>query len=154
MSPVFYHAGCFPPGERLEWRRLIPLIGPAASALARYDGVLAAVPNPRILLAPLATREAVLSSRIEGTQATMDEVLQFEAGQEPALPQRRNDILEVLNYRAAMRQAENFARGVTALPTGCQGGTRDPPEGGAGPGQVAGRISADTQLDRTTGLHH
>ena len=107
MSPVFYHAGCFPPGERLEWRRLIPLIGPAASALARYDGVLAAVPNPRILLAPLATREAVLSSRIEGTQATMDEVLQFEAGQEPALPQRRNDILEVLNYRAAMRQAEN-----------------------------------------------
>ena len=63
--------------------------------------------KPADLLAPLATREAVLSSRIEGTQATMDEVLQFEAGQEPALPQRRNDILEVLNYRAAMRQAEN-----------------------------------------------
>jgi len=48
------------------------------------------------------TREAVLSSRIEGTQATMGDVLQFEAGQAPASPRRRDDINEVLNYRAAM----------------------------------------------------
>ncbi len=106
MPAVHYHAGRFPPEDRLEWSTLIPLIGPAAAALARYDGILAVVPNPRILLAPMATQEAVLSSRIEGTQATMGEVLQFEAGQEPARPERRDDIHEILNYRAAMRRAE------------------------------------------------
>ncbi len=103
---VRYHAGRFPPDERLDWRTLIPFIGLAAAALARYDGALAAIPNPQILLAPLTTQEAVLSSRIEGTQATMGEVLQFEAGQTPVSPERRDDIHEILNYRAAMRQAE------------------------------------------------
>ena len=106
MPAVRYHTGHFPPEDRLEWRELIPHIGPATTALARYDGVLAAVPNPGVLLAPLTTQEAVLSSRIEGTQATMGEVLQFEAGKEPDSPERRDDIHEVLNYRTAMRQAE------------------------------------------------
>ncbi len=106
MAPVYYHTGRFPPEERLDWPALIPFIGPAAAAVARYDGTLAAIPNTRILLAPLTTREAVLSSRIEGTQATMGEVLGFEAGQEPESPTRRDDILEVLNYRTAMQRAE------------------------------------------------
>ena len=74
MAPVLYHAGQFPP-PTLDWPRLIPLIGPAAAAVARYDGMLAAIPNPSVLLSPLTTQEAVLSSRIEGTQATMGEVL-------------------------------------------------------------------------------
>ena len=110
MAPVYYHAGRFPPHERLDWAALIPFIGPAAAAVARYDGTLAAIPNTRILLAPLMTREAVLSSRIEGTQATMGEVLEFEAGREPESPARRDDIWEVLNYRAAMRRAEESLR--------------------------------------------
>ena len=101
-----YREGAFPPEQRLDWPRLIPFLSPAAAALARYDGMLSAIPNPRLLLAPLATREAVLSSRIEGTQATLGEVLEFEAGQEPESPERREDIREVLNYRAAMRRAE------------------------------------------------
>lgn len=109
MPPVHYHIGRFPP-EDLDWPKLIPLIGPTMAAVARYDGTLAAIPNPRILLAPLITREAVLSSRIEGTQATMGEVLEFEAGQEPTSPARRDDFLEVLKYRAAMRQAETMLR--------------------------------------------
>ena len=103
---VFYREGRFPPEERLDWPKLIPLIGPAAAAVARYDGTLARIPNPRVLLSPLTTQEAVLSSRIEGTQATMGEVLEFEAGKEPASPERRDDIQEILNYRAAMRGAE------------------------------------------------
>ena len=41
--------------------------------------MLAAVPNPAILLSPLTKQEAVLSSKIEGTQATMGEVLGFKA---------------------------------------------------------------------------
>ncbi len=108
MAAVHYHQGKFPPDDRIDWPRLIPFIGPAAAALARYDGMLAAVPNPGVLLAPLSTREAVLSSRIEGTQATMGEVLEYEAGQEPASPERGKDIHEVLNYRAAMRRAEQL----------------------------------------------
>ena len=103
---VYYHEGGFPPDDRIDWLRLIPLLGPAVAALARYDGALSAVPNPRVLLSPMTTQEAVLSSRIEGTQATMSEVLEFEAGQEAESPERRDDIREVLNYRAAMRAAE------------------------------------------------
>ena len=108
MSAVHYHAGRFPPDERLDWRALIPFIGPAAAAVARYDGMLAAAPSPDVLLAPLTTQEAVLSSRIEGTEATMGDVLGFEAGQEPESPARRDDIQEVLNYRSALRRAEEL----------------------------------------------
>jgi len=105
-KPVQYHEGNFPP-KRIEWERLIPLIGPANAALARYDGTLAAVPNAALLLSPLMTQEAVLSSRIEGTQATMAEVMEFEAGIRPEVPDanRTADIHEVLNYRRAMGRA-------------------------------------------------
>ena len=104
--PVHYHEGGFPP-KRIAWERLIPLIGPASAALARYDGTLAAVPNAAVLLSPLMTQEAVLSSRIEGTQATMGDVLEFEAGISPEVPDenRTADIHEVLNYRRAMGHA-------------------------------------------------
>lgn len=109
MMAVHYHLGRFPPAE-LDWPQLIPLLGPAAAAVARYDGALAAIPNAAVLLSPLTTQEAVLSSRIEGTQATMGEVLEFEAegGASTLSEARRNDIREVLNYRAAMRLAEKM----------------------------------------------
>ncbi len=105
-KPVQYHEGGFPP-KRLDWERLVPLIGPANGALARYDGTLAAVPNAAVLLSPLMTQEAVLSSRIEGTQATMAEVMEFEAGIRPEVTDanRTADIHEVLNYRKAMGRA-------------------------------------------------
>lgn len=70
--------------------------------------MLSAIPNPYVLLSPLTTQEAVLSSRIEGTQATMGEVFQFEAGQKAKTPERREDIWEVLNYRRAIREAEQL----------------------------------------------
>lgn len=108
MAAVRYHTGRFPP-EKLDWPVLIPLLGPAAAAVARYDGMLAAVPNPDLLLSPLTTQEAVLSSRIEGTRATMGEVLEFEAGHEGA-PEKREDIQEILNYRAALREAVQMMR--------------------------------------------
>ena len=60
MPPVHYHTGGFPP-EKLDWLKLIPFIGPTMAAVARYDGTLAAIPNPRVLLAPLITQEAVLN---------------------------------------------------------------------------------------------
>jgi len=106
MGPVKYHLGKFPPRE-LDWPRLVPLLGPAGVAVGRYDAILAAIPNPTVLLAPLTTQEAVLSSRIEGTQATMAEVPEYEAIGSPESydPAKRAEIEEVLNYRRAMRQA-------------------------------------------------
>src|SRR6202795_4457029 len=108
-APVHYHAGHFPPRE-LDWSAFIPLIGPANAAVARYDGTLSAIPNAAVLLSPLTTQEAVLSSRIEGTQATMGEVLKFEAGEEPEQESRRLDIQEILNYRTALHVAEQELR--------------------------------------------
>ena len=112
MAAVHYHTDKFPPEARLDWLLLVPLIGPAVAAVARYDGVLSSVPNPSVLLAPLTTHEAVLSSRIEGTQATMGEVLEFEAGQDPKSPGHRDDIQEVISYRTAMRNAEEMLKGL------------------------------------------
>ncbi|WP_292420037.1 Fic family protein [Methanoregula sp.] len=84
----------------------IPRIGKANAALARYDGLLQGIINPEILLSPLTIREAVLSSRIEGTQASLEEVLQFEADQAHKItPEKRLDIQEIINYRSAMRVA-------------------------------------------------
>jgi len=92
-----------PPG--LDWTALVPLIGQANAALARYDELLQGLVNPEILLTPLRTREAVLSSRIEGTWATLEEVLEEEADPGAAAPARRSDVREILNYREAVRAA-------------------------------------------------
>ena len=94
------------PLQGLAWERLIPEIGAANRAIAHYDGVLRAIPNPDILLSPLTTQEAVLSSRIEGTRATLGEVLKFEAGELVPEEEKRRDIEEIVNYRRALRAAE------------------------------------------------
>ena len=106
MVPVKYHLGDFPP-TALDWDRLLPLVGPANRAIAGYDGVVNNIPNPGVLLSPLATQEAVLSTRIEGTQASLSEVLEFEAeGEEGATTDtKHDDYQEVLNYRRALRFA-------------------------------------------------
>ncbi|MBW2648900.1 MAG: Fic family protein, partial [Deltaproteobacteria bacterium] len=94
------------PIEDIQWDSLIPLIGRANRSLAYYDGILYGLANPDVLLSPLTTQEAVLSSKIEGTQATLGEVLKFEAGAAPAEESRVQDIEEIMNYRRAMRRAE------------------------------------------------
>ncbi len=104
MSAVAYHYGAFPPSE-LQWRRLVPLLGPANAAIAKFDGLLQAIPNPHVLLTPLTAQEAVLSSRIEGTQATLVEVLEYEAGARNVSESKRDDIQEIINYRKAMVRA-------------------------------------------------
>lgn len=90
----------------VAWEPLIPLIASANRSLAFFDGVLQGVTNPELLLSPLTTQEAVLSSRIEGTQATLGDVLRFEAGEKPPEVQRQEDIREIMNYRKALRHAE------------------------------------------------
>ena len=93
------------PVTELDWQRLMPMISRANAALGRYDGLLRSLPNPAVLLSPITTNEAVLSSRIEGTQATLEEVIQQDAGIE-APADRYEDLEEVRNYRAALSLAE------------------------------------------------
>jgi len=93
----------------LDYKLLLPLVGQANAALARYDGLLRGIPNPEVMLSPLTTREAVLSSKIEGTQATVDEVLEQEAGLVKK-GEKFKDIQEIINYRKALYEARRHLR--------------------------------------------
>lgn len=63
--------------------------------------------NPGVLLSPLTRQEAVLSSRIEGTIATLEEVLEHEAGQRFE-KNKEDDIQEILNYREALILSSDY----------------------------------------------
>ncbi|CAN5721202.1 Fic family protein [soil metagenome] len=103
MKPAI--AKSLPVLSKEDWLALIPAMGRANRHLAEYNGRLGRLPNSDLLLSPLRLQEAVLSSRIEGTLATMNEVLQFEAGELPDRESRRQDIEEILNYRFALDTA-------------------------------------------------
>jgi len=91
------------PLDCIDWSAHVRLIGRANATLARYDGMLQGIVNPALLLSPLTTQEAVLSSRIEGTQASMEDVLQFEANPKERIePEKYADIQEIINYRKAI----------------------------------------------------
>ena len=104
---VYYHEGKFPP-ESLDWQRIIGPLADATEAIARYDSFLGIIPDADILIAPLMAQEAVTSSRIEGTKATVGDVLAYEAGSSELDPARRNDIMEVINYQQAVTVAEEM----------------------------------------------
>jgi Fic family protein len=79
---------------------LTRLLSDADWALGRLDGIATVLPNPDLFVSMYVRQEAVLSSQIEGTQSTLEDVLQFEIdskGQD--FPK---DIHEVVNYVAAM----------------------------------------------------
>ena len=70
------------PLNDLDYNEFIEKLSEANRCLARYDGMLESIPNKYIFLSPIMTQEAVLSSKIEGTQATFQEVLEFEANKQ------------------------------------------------------------------------
>jgi Fic family protein len=72
----------------------------AVAAVHRLAGASRLIPNPEILLGPYVRLEAVLSSRIEGTQATVNDLLRYEAAERRDPSQ--GDVEEVLNYRRAL----------------------------------------------------
>lgn len=94
------------PITSLALERLLTAVGEANAALARYDGLLMGIVNPAVMLSPLTNQEAVLSSRIEGTQATIEEVLEHEAGQQYD-QHKIYDIHEIINYRTALMLAKD-----------------------------------------------
>ncbi|GIV33826.1 MAG: Fic family protein [Chitinophagales bacterium] len=98
------------PLKNLEWEAFIDLMGKANRLIARYDGLLQSIVNPDVLLSPLRTREAVLSSKIEGTQATLEEVMEFDANALRS-ENRKDDIDEVINYRIALMEGRKRMEG-------------------------------------------
>ena len=86
---------------KFEWNDAL------VTTLSRADHVLGMLaregvrlPNPHLLMRPFIAREAVLSSKIEGTQATLGEILAQEAGIQ--VDRNPDDIREVLNYIVAL----------------------------------------------------
>lgn len=91
---------------KIDYAKLIKEISEANRALGELKGLLANIPNPDLLTTPLLTKEAVASSKIEGTQATIEDVFKYEAeGRNTENDSKEQDVREIINYRFAIRQA-------------------------------------------------
>ncbi len=92
-----------PPELPLSWE-LVGRLSEADRALAELRGVAQTLPNPHLLIGPFVRREAVLSSRIEGTQADLSDLLLYEATgrPDPTLTADTADVQEVANYVTAL----------------------------------------------------
>lgn len=107
-SSVQYHYEKFPP-QNLDYGKIVNSLLKATDALARYDQMLKNMHNSEILLAPLRNQEAVISSRMEGTISTMDEILKFEADSENDSKEAKNvrsEVFETILYQRALLNAQ------------------------------------------------
>ncbi|WP_428086931.1 Fic family protein [Candidatus Thioglobus sp.] len=105
-NSVLYHSGKFPP-KQLDYNSIIAPLTGATNALSRYDQMLKNLHNSAILSAPLRNQEAVLTSRMEGTISTLDEILQYEAENlDSDKDSTRSDIIETLLYQRALNKTQ------------------------------------------------
>lgn len=79
---------------------LLSLLEEAVGELGRLDGVAKIIPDPDFFVAMYVRREAVLSSQIEGTQSTLEDLLELELEQERSGP--LSDVHDLVNYVRAM----------------------------------------------------
>lgn len=90
-----------PPESPLKYDdELRNLLSEADRALARLDGITTVLPNPELFVGMYVKKEALLSSQIEGTQASLEGVLKFEADLTPS--EDITEIKEVINYIKAL----------------------------------------------------
>jgi cell filamentation protein, protein adenylyltransferase len=92
----------YPPSDIQLDNRMLELLSRADRELGRLVGAAQILPNPDLFLLMYVRREAVLSSQIEGTQASLMDILEYEAARTAS--ERRVDVHEVSNYVAALRQ--------------------------------------------------
>ncbi len=95
-----------PPSVNLT-RELLLAAEAARGALGEFVGQTRLLTNPNLILGPMAQREAVLSSRIEGTNTEVREVLMSQATAEPERDPN-SDLAEVLNYLRALRFGQEW----------------------------------------------
>src|SRR6267154_1951546 len=74
-----------PPTLQITWE-LVSQISAAERGISELAGITRTPPNPHLLIRPFMSREAVLSSRIEGTQASLSDLFFFEAAGTPPKP--------------------------------------------------------------------
>ncbi|RLC77474.1 MAG: Fic family protein [Chloroflexi bacterium] len=87
---------------QIDWGSdLVAALSDADRALGELSGLGRSMLNPRLLIVPFVRREAVLSSRIEGTQASLSDLYAYEAQQMPLL-EHAPDVREVHNYVRAL----------------------------------------------------
>lgn len=92
-----------PPPADINWTpALVRALSEADRLIGRLAGEGRRLPNPHLLMRPFIAREAVLSSRIEGTQATLGELLAAEAG--AVIERSPADLREVGNYVVALEE--------------------------------------------------
>jgi len=90
-----------PPIKTIKYsEKLRNILSEADRALSRLDGVVTVLPNSDLFIAMYVKKEALLSSQIEGTQASLEGVLRFEANLEPE--EDINEVKEVINYIKAL----------------------------------------------------
>jgi Fic family protein len=90
-----------PPNPPLDLDvEMVQLLSAADQAVGRLDGIVKTVPDPDIFVAMYVRREAVLSSQIEGTQSTLEDLLAAELG--PTSRAIPDDVDEIVNYVSAM----------------------------------------------------
>lgn len=88
---------------KLSWTpNLIAALSEADRALGELSGLGRSLPNPHLLILPFVRREAVLSSRIEGTQASLSDLYVYEAIQLSLFEVPTSDVREVYNYVRAL----------------------------------------------------
>lgn len=104
-NSVLYHYGKFPPNQ-LNYGRLIGSLTKATDALSRYDQMLKSIHKSHILLAPLRNQEAVLTSRMEGTISTLDEILAYDTQDSDMGVHTRNDIVETILYARSLSKTQ------------------------------------------------
>src|SRR4051794_27541946 len=99
-QPAHYRAfipAPLPPNPPVEMdEEMWTLLSQADRGLGRLDGSTETLPNPELFVYMYVRKEAVLSSQIEGTQASLIDVLEFE--QQALQPGRPQDVEEVVNY--------------------------------------------------------
>lgn len=108
-NAITYHYGLFPP-KLLNYHSFIDSLIKATDAVARYDQMLKNMHNSEILLAPIRNQEAVISSRMEGTVSTMDEILKYEADHENDPGEKsnvRSEVFETILYQRALKAAQD-----------------------------------------------
>lgn len=95
-----------PPDPPIEvGSHILSLLSKADIALGRLDGIVKVVPDPDFFVGMYVRREAVLSSQIEGTQSTLEDLLEAEI--EPERPGRFADVGDIVNYISAMNYGLN-----------------------------------------------
>lgn len=106
-NAVQYHYDKFPPNS-IDYSSFITELLEATEVLARFDQMLKNLHNNEILLAPLRNQEAVISSRIEGTISTMDEILQYEADSgNNSDVKTRSEVIETILYQRTLKNTKS-----------------------------------------------